>query len=113
VLCLLLVDNFNALFLYSRVVAGHVVVRAGQPPWPVSAALNANPSALTVRVQLRLTVLCVVLFVDPSTLFWSAERRSLAVLLCALASARTTVIVPEFRSNIACRSGTIAIDVLL
>jgi hypothetical protein len=56
----LLVHNFNALFLYSRVVSGHVVVRAGQPPWPVSAALNAVPRALAVQVQLRLKVVRVV-----------------------------------------------------
>jgi hypothetical protein len=54
-----LVFYFNALFLCSRVVAGHVVVRAGQPPCPVSATLNGVPRALAVQVQLRLKVVFV------------------------------------------------------
>ena len=55
-----LVYNFNALFLYSRAVVVHVVVRAGQPAWPVSAVLNGVPRALAVQVQLRLKVVRVV-----------------------------------------------------
>src|SRR6185437_968053 len=54
-----LVYYFNALFLYSRAVVVHVVVRAGQPPCPVSATLNGVPRALAVQVQLRLKVVFV------------------------------------------------------